>query len=154
MVSQETEGQSFFVLRNDQFELTPVHQHILDSLKRLENKSLYDIHINGYTNSIGNLTTIWNSPENAAQVKRNCGPSPSFLPQDMANWKPRPPTIAGSIFWFISKDHIPEAGEIVEAPIDEFENQPTVASLVTPKIGDKVILPGHHVLPGQGRYYG
>ncbi|HPF11023.1 MAG TPA: OmpA family protein [Flavobacteriaceae bacterium] len=144
MVSQETEAKFSLYYENDQFELTPVHQHILDSLKRLENKSLYDIHINGYTNSIGESDyNLELSRKRAAQVKKELR---SFTIISSTGYGELETEAANNrrvdILIHFKKDHIPEAGEIVEAPIDEFENQPTVASLVTPKIGDKVILQG------------
>ena len=53
--AQHSEKKFSLYYENDQFELTPAHFVLIDSLKSISNKSLYDIHIKGYTNSVGEV---------------------------------------------------------------------------------------------------
>lgn len=128
---------------NAQFDLTPIHHHLLDSLKMLENKDLYDIHIKGYTNSVGeenyNLELSRKRAENVKKQLRDftiiSTTGLGEINSEAANNR------RVDVFIHKKEDHVAQAGEIIEAPLATADTL-SVASLFEPKIGDKVTLQG------------
>ena len=142
-IAQETEKKFSLFYENDKFELTPEHFVLIDSLKSLENKSLYDIHIKGYTNSVGeegyNLELSRKRAENVKKELREftiiSSKGLGQLEGETANNR------RVDILIHLKDDHISEEGEIVEQPQMEMV-EPSIANLITPKRGDKVTLQG------------
>ncbi len=141
--AQESEKKFSLYYENDKYELTTEHFQLLDSLKSLENKSLFDIHIKGYTNSVGEESyNMELSRKRAENVKKELREftiisSRGFgqLEGETANNR------RVDILIHLKTDHIPVDGEIMELPMVE-EAQPSIVNLVIPKKGDKVTLQG------------
>ena len=72
MWAQEDQMQFSLYFENDKAQLTQEHIFILDSIKQIHNKDKLDVHIKGYTNTVGkedyNLTL---SKSRAANVTKN-----------------------------------------------------------------------------------
>ena len=142
--SQETEQKFSLYYDNDHYELTQQHYKLLDSLKSISDKQLFDIHIKGYTNSIGtneyNLELSKKRAENVTKELREFTIISSMgygeLNSEAANNR------RVDILIHLKEYHIPEEGEIVIEPFDTKPTQSSVASLNLPKIGDKVTLEG------------
>jgi len=141
--AQHSEKKFSLYYENDQFELTPRHFILIDSLKSIPNKSLYDIHIKGYTNSVGeeqyNLELSRKRAENVKKELREFTiiSTRGFgeLQGETANNR------RVDILIHLKEDHIAVEGEIIEKPVVE-EAQPSLVSLEIPKKGDKVTLQG------------
>ncbi|GAB5399177.1 MAG: OmpA family protein [Aureisphaera sp.] len=127
---------------NDQYELTSKHQALLDSLKKLPNKDSLDVHIKGYTNSIGGEDyNLELSRKRAENVKNELRAFTIISSQGYGELgSAASDNRRVDILVHFKKDHIPEVGEIVEEPIIEVE--PTIIALSNPKKGDKLILKG------------
>lgn len=141
--AQETEKKFSLFYENDKYELTPEHFQLIDSLKSLDNKSLFDIHIKGYTNSVGeegyNMELSRKRAENVKKELRDftiiSSQGLGQLDGETANNR------RVDILIHLKTDHIPVDGEIMELPMVE-EAQPSIVNLVIPKKGDKVTLQG------------
>ena len=142
-MAQETEKKFSLFYENDKFELTTEHFILIDSLKNLANKSLYDIHIKGYTNSVGeegyNLELSRKRAENVKKELREftiiSSKGLGQLEGETANNR------RVDILIHLKDDHISEEGEIVEQPQGEMV-EPSIVNLIAPKKGDKVTLQG------------
>ncbi|MEZ4858649.1 MAG: OmpA family protein [Flavobacteriaceae bacterium] len=142
-LAQESEKKFSLFYENDQFDLTQEHFQLIDSLKALENKSLFDIHIKGYTNSVGeenyNLELSRKRAENVKKELRDFTIISSRglgqLDGEAANNR------RVDILIHLKTDHISVDDEIVELPSTE-EVQPSLITLNIPKKGDKVTLEG------------
>ena len=70
--AQEEQMEFSLYFENDKSQLTQAHIFILDSIKKLHHKDQLDIHIKGYTNTVGeehyNLAL---SKDRAANVTKN-----------------------------------------------------------------------------------
>lgn len=142
-IAQETEKKFSLFYENDKYELTPEHFVLIDSLKSLENKSLYDIHIKGYTNSVGeegyNLELSRKRAENVKRELRDFTIISSRglgqLEGETANNR------RVDILIHLKTDHVEVSGEIVEQPQVDM-TEASIVNLVAPKKGDKVTLQG------------
>lgn len=141
--SQEDEKKFSLFFENDQYELSPIHYQLIDSLKSLENKSLYDVHINGFTNSIGD--SVYNlqlSQKRAESVKKELR---SFTIISSTGYGELKSEAANNrrvdVFIHLKEDHVAKVGEIIEEPLIVKSKQ-NFNNLVLPKIGDKIILEG------------
>ncbi len=149
VTAQETEQKFSLYYANDQYELTSQHHLLIDSLKGLPNKELYDIHIKGFTNNLG--STDYNlelSRKRAENVKKELR---HFTIISSTGYGELNSEAADNrrvdILIHLKEHHITEEGEIIEAPIHEVERPATVATLTVPKIGDKIILEGIRFYP-------
>ncbi|MCH9660578.1 MAG: OmpA family protein [Bacteroidetes bacterium] len=130
---------------NDQHQLTAAHQTLLDSLKRLPNKDSLDVHIKGYTNSIG--ATEYNlelSRKRAEYVKEELRAFTIISTKGFGELKgAHANNRRVDVFVHLKRDHIAIVGEIIEAPIEEL-TEVSVAriDLENPKKGDKITLEG------------
>jgi outer membrane protein OmpA-like peptidoglycan-associated protein len=142
MIGQERQFTLFY--ENDKYELTESHRTLLDSLNGIQHKENYDIHIKGYTNSIGeknyNLELSRKRAENVKKELRSftiiSTTGYGALESEEANNR------RVDVLIHRKEDHISQINEIIEAPISESADTLSVASLISPKIGDKVILQG------------
>lgn len=141
---QNTDQQFSLFYENAQFELTEEHHGLLDSLKGIENKDLYDIHIKGYTNSVGeesyNLELSRKRAENVKKELRSFTIISSTGLGQLESAEANNRRV--DVFIHKKEEHISQVDEIVEAPISISNDTPTIASLIAPKVGDKVILQG------------
>lgn len=142
--SQDVEQKFSLYYANDSYELTPEHHRSLDSLKALENKALYDIHIKGYTNSVG--TEAYNmelSRKRAENVKAELR---EFTIISSSGYGELDSEAADNrrvdVYIHLKEYHVPVVGEIVEQPYQQVDTLLTVAKIDQPKIGDKVVLKG------------
>lgn len=146
---QERQFSLFY--ENDHYELTNSHRALLDSLNSLQHKEDYDIHIKGYTNSVGaSQYNLELSRKRAENVKKELR---SFTIISTVGYGELESEAANNrrvdVFIHRKEDHIPQEGEIVEVPIQEERKAPTVRNLKNPKIGDKVTLQGIMFYPDQ-----
>lgn len=153
MVAQAQDIDRKFTLyyENDSYELTEAHHHLLDSLKALEDKELYDIHIKGYTNSVGseayNMELSRKRAENVKAELRDFTiiSSSGYGELDSEDADNR----RVDVFIHLQKYHVPTAGEIIEKPYQPADSLLTVSEINQPKIGDKVVLRGIQFYPDQ-----
>lgn len=143
-LGQLPDRQFSLFYENAQFELTEAHHRLLDSLKGMENKELYDVHIKGYTNSIGEeIYNLELSRKRAENVKKELR---SFTIISTTGLGELESEEAGNrrvdVFIHQKKDHIAQVNEVIEAPASTAVDTLTVGSLRIPKVGDKVILQG------------
>ncbi len=149
LFSQSTEKKFSLFYANDQYELTPEHFEFLDSILSIEKKELVDVHIKGYTNSIGgkayNLELSRKRAENVKLLLREftiiSSQGYGELGSEAANNR------RVDILVHNKTEHIPTIGEIVEAPRIEEKLTPSIATYITPKKGDKIILEGIRFYP-------
>lgn len=145
--AQETRYTLYY--EHDKFELTPAHLQFLDSLNTTPNKELYDVHIKGYTNSIGSETyNLELSRRRAENVKAKlrrftiiATTGLGELDSEDANHR------RVDILIHLKKDHIPIAGEIIEEPMEYIPHTPNVMEYVVPMVGDKIVLEGIRFYP-------
>ncbi len=142
--AQESEKKITLLYENDAFQLTQEHFMLLDSIKNIEHKELVDVHVEGYTNNVGDkVYNLQLSKKRAENVKRflkefTIVSSKGYgeLESEAANNR------RVDILVHFKKDHIPVAGEIIEVPVLEAEKKQSSISLLKPKKGDKIILDG------------
>lgn len=144
-MSQQGEQKFSLYFNNDVYELNSMQLARIDSLKRIEYKDSLDVHIKGYTNSVGteayNLELSRKRAENVKDQLRDFTIISSNgygeLGSEAANNR------RVDVLVHYKKDHIPETGEIREEPVKlDSIPPPTIASMVIPKKGDKIILEG------------
>lgn len=142
--SQSEEFKFSLYFENDEYELTEGHHALLKVIKQLEAKDERDVHIKGYTNSIG--TENYNlglSQRRAQSVKAELREFTIISSMGYGELQSAAPDNRRvDVFVHYKKDHVPMEGEIVEPPQLPEPAQQTIASLVEPKKGDKVILQG------------
>jgi outer membrane protein OmpA-like peptidoglycan-associated protein len=144
MVAQEGERKFSVYFENDIYELNTTHHQLLDSLKAIPVKDSLDVHIKGYTNSVGsetyNLELSRKRAENVKAALREFTiiSSNGFgeLNSEAANNR------RVDVLIHFKKDHIAVEGEIREEPVKIKVAEPTLANLIAPKIGDKITLEG------------
>tara|TARA_R110002072_G_scaffold59514_4_gene151774 strand:- start:21088 stop:21900 length:813 start_codon:yes stop_codon:yes gene_type:complete len=144
LFAQDTEKKFSLYYENDQYELTPQHYALLDSILLIDKKSLVDVHIRGYTNSVGgelyNLELSRKRAENVKELLKEFTIISSNgygeLGSEAANNR------RVDILVHNKTDHIPEIGEIVEEPVSEAIKTTTIATYTQPKKGDKITLEG------------
>ena len=51
--AQESEKKITLLYENDAYQLTQEHLTLLDSIKNIAHKELVDVHVEGYTNNVG-----------------------------------------------------------------------------------------------------
>lgn len=143
MCAQHKEQKFSLFYENDLFELTPTHHQLLDSLIALPDKELFDVHIQGFTNNIGDASyNLSLSQKRAEQVKNALA---AFTIISSTGYGEINSTDAQNrrvdVLIHLKEDHIPVAGEIVEQP--QIKKQTAnLVSLTSPKKGDKIILKG------------
>ncbi len=147
LLAAQSEKKFTLYYANDQYELTPKHHKLLDSLKMLPDKDSLDVHIKGYTNSVGGENyNLELSQKRAENVKRELR---QFTIISSQGYGELGSTAADNrrvdILVHLKRDHVPVAGEIVEEPIIEAE--PTIVALSNPKKGDKIALRGIRFYP-------
>lgn len=154
--SQEGEQKFSLYFEHDVHTLTAVHKKIIDSIQSTPFKDSLDVHIKGYTNSIGD--SIYNlhlSRKRANSVKEKLRNFTIISTQgygELASEEAKNRRV--DILVHYKKDHIPEKGEIIEPPIKttiapiapdneevDIEKVP-LALLSSYKIGDKITLSG------------
>ncbi|MEL6812402.1 MAG: OmpA family protein [Bacteroidota bacterium] len=143
-VAQTNEHKFSLYFENAAYELTPEHHRLLDSINTFKNKDLLDVHIKGYTNSVG--TESYNlrlSRKRANNVKARLraftiisSEGYGEINSEAANNR------RVDILIHYKKDHIKVEGEIVEPPRLPDIPQSTIAELQQPKKGDKITLQG------------
>ncbi len=146
-MAQESEKKFSLFYANDLYELTEEHHILLDSLKKLPNKDSLDVHIKGYTNSVGgenyNLELSRRRAENVKKELRQ------FTIISSQGYGELGSTAADNrrvdILIHFKRDHVAVVGEIVEAPITEKETE--IVSFSNPKKGDKITLRGIRFYP-------
>lgn len=149
--AQDLERKFSLFYGNDLYELTAEHHRLLDSLKALDNKELYDIHIKGYTNNIGskeyNQELSLKRAENVRNELREFTIISSMgygeLDSEAADNR------RVDILIHLQEFHIPQADEIVMKPMPKMDSIPILAEIEQPKIGDRVILRGIQFYPDQ-----
>lgn len=143
-MAQEGERKFSIYFENDVYELNEAHYKLLDSLKTISVKDSLDVHIKGYTNSVGsesyNLELSRKRAENVKEQLREFTIISSNgygeLNSEAANNR------RVDVLIHFKKDHVAIEGEIREEPVKVAMTQPTIATLFEPKIGDKIILEG------------
>jgi len=142
--AQEGERKFSVYFENDIYELSTAHHQLLDSLKTIPIKDSLDVHIKGYTNSIGsdsyNLELSRKRAENVKSELREFTIISSNgygeLNSEAANNR------RVDVLIHFKKDHLVVAGEIRQEPVKTEIIQPTLATLFEAKIGDKITLEG------------
>lgn len=142
--AQVSEKKITLLYENDAYQLTQEHVALLDSIKNIEHKELVDVHVEGYTNNVGDkIYNLELSRKRAANVK-------SFLKEftivSSKGYGELESEAANNrrvdILVHLKTDHIPVDGEIIEAPVSEAEKKTPSISLLNPKKGDKITLEG------------
>jgi hypothetical protein len=116
--AQEDQMQFSLYFENDKSQLTQEHIFILDSIKQIHNKDKLDVHIKGYTNTVGkedyNLTL---SKSRAANVTKNLREFTIISSQGYGELDSDSKTNRRvDIFIHLKKYHVKVAGEIVLKP--------------------------------------
>lgn len=134
---------------NDVYNLSDVHHRLLDSIKRFENKEALDVHIKGFTNSIGSEGYNLGLSRRRANAVKSRLREFTIVSSDGYGEidSPAAENRRVDILVHLKIDHIPEEGEIIEPPQIPSTPQPTIAGLKKPKIGDRVILEGIRFYP-------
>lgn len=150
IVSAQSEKKFTFLYENDDFALSEAHHLRLDSLKGILNKWDYDIHINGYTNSIGDAEyNLELSEKRAELVKLELK---DFTIVSTKGYGELKGATANNrrvdVLIHLKKDHVATVGEIIETPISENKEYQSI-NLFDPKKGDKVVLQGIMFYPGR-----
>lgn len=145
VLAQHEEQKFSLFYENDQYNLTPTHHVLLDSLIAIPNKDLFDVHIKGFTNSIGNATyNLALSQKRAEQVKHTLGAftiisSTGYGEIDSEDSQNR----RVDVLIHLKEDHVAIAGEIIEEPrMEDTTEAVNLVSLTSPKKGDKITLEG------------
>lgn len=115
---QEQEQKFSFYFENDKHTLTQAHAKIIDSIQLAKHKDSLDIHIKGYTNSVGDsLYNLILSRKRAQSVKERLRNFTIISTQgfgELASEDPKNRRV--DILVHYKKDHVPEKGEVVEPP--------------------------------------
>jgi len=142
--AQDEERTFTLYFEHDVHELSPQHLQLLDSIKGFSNKEDLDVHIKGFANSIGtqgyNLSL---SRRRANEVKSRLREFTIVSSDGYGELN----SIAAKnrrvdILVHLKIYHVPEAGEVIEPAQIESIPQPTIAGLLEPKKGDRVVLEG------------
>lgn len=143
-IAQEGERTFSIYFENDVYELNDTHFQLLDSLKTIPVKDSLDVHIKGYTNSVGSETyNLELSRKRAEKVKSElkeftiiASNGYGELNGEAANNR------RVDVLIHFKRDHVAVEGEIREEPVKVAAAEPTLATLTEAKIGDKIILEG------------
>jgi len=145
--AQETRYTLFY--EHDKFELTEAHIQFLDSLNTTPDKELYDVHIKGYTNSIG--SEAYNLELSRRRAENVKGQLRSFTIISTTGLGEINSEAADNrrvdILIHLKTEHVPVAGEIVEEPREYITHTPAVMEYVVPTVGDKIVLEGIRFYP-------
>jgi len=149
LLGQDSKKQFSLYFENDAHHLTEEHKKLTDSLQLLPNKELYYIYIKGYTNNIGGEQYNLNLSIKRAESVKNELKAFAFisskgygeLNSEAANNR------RVDIEIILREDYIPQPGDVIEYPEDHMPE--TITSLVSPKVGDKVIIEGIMFYPDQ-----
>lgn len=140
----QTDTQFSLYYAHDQYELTAAHHQLLDSLKSLPDKDSLDIHIKGYTNSIGGDSyNLELSRKRAENVKKELRAFTIISTRGLGELK----TEASAnrrvdILIHEKKYHVKTPDEIVELPTETAEVVPDMRSVLRAEKGGKFALPG------------
>lgn len=149
--SQDIERKYSLYYANDSYELTLQHHLLLDSLKSLEHKELYDVHIKGYTNNIGpedyNKELSRKRAQNVHDELKEFTIISSMGYGELASEAPDNRRV--DVFIHLQKFHVAAPDEIVIKPMPKTDSIPILAKIEQPKIGDRVILRGIRFYPDQ-----
>lgn len=141
-ICQETEQKFSLYFEHDSARLSAQHLQIIEGINISEEKDELDIHIKGYTNSLGSPEyNLKLSNERAANVTAllrefTIISSQGYGELDTDAAKNR----RVDILVHYKKDHIPEAGDIIIEPIIVPKKKPSFTSSL--KKGDKITLEG------------
>jgi len=144
-LNAQFEVQKFSLFfENAAYKLTAEHHTLLDIIKNFSNKNDLDVHIKGYANNVGGKEYNLNlSQYRAESVKAQLREFTIIstigygeLDSDAAKNR------RVDILVHLKTDHVPVEGEIMEPPAIPRIPQATIASLMEPKIGDKITLQG------------
>lgn len=149
LLGQESKKEFSLYYENDAYELTEKHKKLTDSLQLLPNKSRYYIYIKGYTNNVGGeYYNLELSKKRAESVKKELSAFAFIstkgygeLNSEAANNR------RVDIVVILREDYVPKPGDVIEYPEDHTPE--TVTELVSPKVGDKVIIEGIMFYPDQ-----
>lgn len=138
---QEDQMEFSLYFENDKSQLTQAHIFILDSIKKIHNKDDLDVHIKGYTNTVGaedyNLTL---SKSRAANVTKNLREFTIISSQGYGELDSDSKTNRRvDIFIHQKKYHVKVAGEIVLKPTQR-DIAPEYAKVF--RAGDKITIEG------------
>ena len=139
---QETNSKFSLFYENDSYELTREHQQLTDSLQQLANKSLYYIYIKGYTNSIGGEQYNFELSKKRAESVKKALQDFAFIESkgygELNSEAAKNRRVDIEII--LRENYIPQEGDVIEYP--EEHTPESITSLISPKVGDKVILQG------------
>jgi outer membrane protein OmpA-like peptidoglycan-associated protein len=140
----QSEKKFSLYYENDAFELTEEHQHILDSIVSNSISEKIDIHIKGYTNTVGSSNyNLELSRRRAENVK---GQLRMFTIISSIGYGELEDEAAVNrrvdILIHNKTDHVAVEGEVIEAPTIQQIIQPVLQLSDNPQIGDKVVLEG------------
>lgn len=140
--AQESKYTLFY--EHDKFELTQQHMRFIDSLNGIPDKDLYDVHIKGYTNSIGNETyNLELSKRRAESVKAKLRSFTIISSTGMGEINSEAANNRRvDIFVHLKTEHVAQPGEIVEEPMEDTTRMQPAMEYVVPIVGDKIVLEG------------
>ncbi|MGJ8667511.1 MAG: OmpA family protein [Patiriisocius sp.] len=142
VMGQDVEQKFSLYFENDSATLNTQHLQIIEEIKISEDKELLDVHIKGYTNSVGSAEYNFElSNKRAANVTAllrefTIISSQGYGELDSEAAKNR----RVDILVHYKKDHVAEPGDIVIEPIIVPEKKPSFSN--TLKKGDKITLEG------------
>ncbi len=143
--AQHEEQKYTLFYENDQFELTADHHLILDTIKSIVEKDSVDVHIKGYTNSIGSSKyNLELSNKRADPVKEELRAFTIISSTGYGELNsPASANRRVDILVHNKRFHVAEVGEIVIEPVKEPVIEIEAADLIeNPKVGDKITLQG------------
>ncbi|MFT4674020.1 MAG: outer membrane protein OmpA-like peptidoglycan-associated protein [Patiriisocius sp.] len=139
--AQEEERRFSLYFENDKAEITQGHITILDSIKKLDNKNKLDVHIKGYTNTVGeedyNLELSQQRATNVTNKLREFTIISSLGYGELESDAEINRRV--DIFIHLKKDHIRVQGEVVIKP-NKKDVAPEYAKVF--KGGDKITIEG------------
>lgn len=144
-ISAQTEPVKFSLyFDHDAYKLNPDQLKRIDDIKQLPNKNRYDVHIKGYTNSIGG--EFYNLELSRKRAERVKSLLREFTIISVTGYGELESMAADNrrvdVLVHLKVDHVPVKDEIVELPAPENQREPTIRGLLAPKKGDRVILEG------------
>lgn len=150
VLSAQSERKFSLYYANDAYELTDEHHALLDSLRSIVNKVDFDVHIKGYTNSIGREAyNLELSKKRATGVKNELRDFTIISTKGFGELKDANANNRRvDVLIHLKTDHVAQEGEIVEIPISEKKEYQSI-TLLEPKKGDKLVLQGIMFYPGR-----
>lgn len=139
--AQEDQMEFSLYFQNDKSQLTQEHIFILDSIKKLHHKDQLDIHVKGYTNTVGKEDyNLKLSQDRAANVTKNLREFTIISSQGYGELDSDSKTNRRvDIFIHLKKHHVKVPGEVVLKPIEN-NISPQYAKVF--RAGDKITIQG------------